>query len=131
MTRVRYNKYEVSTRRTAAATLLDPNASSTAKYHASLLLDRTDEAARTRASAAKATEPETPLAPPVSQHRTPQPNPKAERFLKEIDEYLRKQEREAEATHVGILDLEASATDLAACDSHATEHEFQSNGESE
>lgn len=89
MTRLRYTKYEVSTRKTAAATLLDPTASSTSKYHASLLLDRTAEAAQARASAAaKATEPGTPLAPPVSPHRYSLPNPEAEKFLAEIDAFL-------------------------------------------
>ena len=90
--RIRYTKSEIAQRKTAAATLLDPNASSTAKYHASLLLDRTAEAAQARASAAKATEPETHLAPPVSPHRYSLPNPEAEKFLAEIEASLERQD---------------------------------------
>ncbi len=104
---VRYTKAEIAARKTADATLVDPNASIQAKYHAQLILKNTKKAAFARAEKIEQRQD----APPPSQHRAPVPSdPNAKKFLDALEAML---ERQGEAVTVEASQPEPPAASVA------------------
>jgi len=119
--RVRFTKSEIAQRKTAQATLEAPDASSTAKYHARLLLKQTEEDARARAE--RIERPPAPKPTPTFS-RYSAPNPKAEKFLAEVDAFLARQEAEALGASIEAPQTEVEAAespDLTPRAPHPTE----------